>query len=114
MGKNGKRPRIRIGDATGSWKCVLDDDTLTLRDIRLIHRAIDVAVRVARRDRKLRSRQKSLDERVAREAALQKEAEDASREAEEAAIKEIEETEISKLQKAADDAAKAEAEKETK
>lgn len=101
MGKTGTRPRIRIGDATGKWKCVIDDDTLTLKDIRLIHRAIDVAVGAARRNRRQRSKQQAIDERTkaAQEAAAEKEAQ---------------KSETLELQKAADDAKKAEAEKETK
>lgn len=75
MGKIG--PRIQVGDATGTWKCRINDETLTLKDKRLIHRAIDIGFDECRRCRK----QRKITAQLAVDRAKRAEAEKAAQEA---------------------------------
>lgn len=70
MAEKVKKPRVQIGDATGSWRCVINCDDLNHKDVRHIHRAIDVAVRNKRQERRQQRRQTQINTRETIEAAV--------------------------------------------
>lgn len=71
-----KVPRVRIGTKDGSWICKFVDTLLSPKDVRLIHRAIDVEAGAVRRRRKQDKITKQIRKQQVAQAARDKDVRD--------------------------------------
>ena len=110
----GTAPRIQVGDATGTWRCRINDEMLTLKDLRLIHRVIDIEFAECRRSRKQRKITEQLrKEKEERDALLNAVQEADALENERAALEAAEQAKTNPT-KAVNEVTKTETEKVTK
>lgn len=75
MAESNKRARVLVGDATGSWKCKIVDEGISPRDIRLLHRAIDVEFKRYTMVRRRTTRRRRADDSLRAEAAAREQVE---------------------------------------
>ena len=97
-----KTARILVGDATGTWKCKIIDEGISPKDIRLLHRAIDVEFKRYIMVRRRTTRRRRVDDSLRAEAA-----------AREQVVKDLEEQEARELQAAEDLVRKSETNKDS-
>lgn len=69
------RPRILVGDATGTWKCKIVSAGIAPKDIRLLHRAIDVEFKRYTMSRRQTARRQRADDSLRAEAAARRQVE---------------------------------------